>query len=274
MLRFHAFAVPAALRPVLACWYVASSDGPHRLVPDACIDLVAVDDGSLWLCGPEKLGWDIDLPCGLEATGVRFRPGAAPAVLGVAASRLVNRRWRLGDVLGGSAVERLIPAARRSLTDGRASSSVLMDFVSEEVCAISDRGRQELNFADNVIGALAARPCANAAQLAESLGMNVRALLRRSNSSFGYGTSVLARLLRLQRFLAISSATSGCLEPESGLAARAINAGYSDQAHLTRECRAISGMTPRQLLGNYVPSFPDMSDPFNTTQRFDVSMVA
>ena len=273
MLVYHAFPVPALLRPVLACWYTASSDGPHRLVPDGCIDLVAVDDGSLWLCGPEKLGWDFELPLGLQATGVRFRPGAAPAILGVAASRLKNRRWRVVDVLGGDAVQRLIPATQSSLAHGRASSAVLMDFVGEEVRTISDRGRQELQFADAVINALAVRPCANAAQLAESLGMNVRTLLRRANSSFGYGTSVLARLLRLQRFLAISS-TSGCLEPASGLGALAIDAGYSDQAHLSRECRAISGRTPGQLLRVYVPSFPDMSDPFNTTQRFDVSMVA
>ena len=262
------------LRPVLACWYTASSDGPHRLVPDACIDLVAVDDGSLWLCGPEKLGWDFELPRGLQATGVRFRPGAAPAILGVAASRLGSRRWRVADVLGGGAVQRLIPAAHRSLTDGRAPSAVLMDFVSEEMRTISDRGQQELRFADNVINALAARPCANASQLAESLGMNVRTLLRRSNFSFGYGTSVLARLLRLQRFLAISSTTSGFIEPASQLCALAVDAGYSDQAHLNRECRAISGRTPAQLLRMYVPSFPDMSDPFNTTRRFDVSMVA
>jgi AraC-like DNA-binding protein len=28
------------------------------------------------------------------------------------------------------------------------------------------------------------------------------------------------------------------------LAAAAVTAGYADQAHLTRECRALSGMTP------------------------------
>ena len=34
-----------------------------------------------------------------------------------------------------------------------------------------------------------------------------------------------------------------------GLAGAAIAAGYADQAHLARECRALTGLTPGQLAG-------------------------
>lgn len=101
--------------------------------------------------------------------------------------------------------------------------------------------------------------------------MSVRQLHRAALWSFGYGTATLARLLRLQRFLALGSIR--------GLGARcpilgqlAFEAGYSDQAHLTRECRTICGLTPVELLGQHVPTFPDMSDPFKTSGRFAVSM--
>ena len=83
---------------------------------------------------------------------------------------------------------------------------------------------------------------------------------------------MLARLSRLQRFLAISS-TGRCAGGATPLGQLAVDAGYCDQAHLTRECRPISGLTPVQLLRQYAPTFPDMSDPFKTSERFDISMI-
>lgn len=144
--------------------------------------------------------------------------------------------------------------------------------VSEYVRRMDQRDRQRLRFSDSVLDALAARPCANAVRLADSLGANVRTVLRRSVCSFGYGPSVLARVPRLQRFLAISS-TRLCAGGATPIGWLAVDAGYSDQAHLTRECRTISGLTPVQLLRHYIPTFPDMSDPFKTSEPFDVSMI-
>jgi AraC-like DNA-binding protein len=37
-----------------------------------------------------------------------------------------------------------------------------------------------------------------------------------------------------------------------GVAGLAIDAGYADQAHLTRECRRLTGLTPRELLGGSI----------------------
>jgi AraC-like DNA-binding protein len=45
-------------------------------------------------------------------------------------------------------------------------------------------------------------------------------------------------VLRLQRFRALASLD---------LVFAAAEAGYADQAHLTRDCRALTGLTPRQL---------------------------
>ena len=49
---------------------------------------------------------------------------------------------------------------------------------------------------------------------------------------------MLQRVLRLRRFLA---------RTDVDLAAAAAEAGYSDQPHLTRECRQLTGLTPAQL---------------------------
>jgi methylphosphotriester-DNA--protein-cysteine methyltransferase len=51
-------------------------------------------------------------------------------------------------------------------------------------------------------------------------------------------------MLRVQRFLQLARDES---RPPS-LAGMAIDAGYADQPHLTREVRSIMGTTPAQLL--------------------------
>ena len=57
------------------------------------------------------------------------------------------------------------------------------------------------------------------------------------------GPKTLDRILRLQRFLALGRA-----DPSAGLARLAADAGYADQAHLGRDCRALADATPTQLI--------------------------
>ncbi len=80
---------------VLACSWSARPTGRHRLVLDACLDLLWLSTGELWLCGPETSAWTFPLPANVEAVGVRFRPGVAPAL------------WDLDarDIVEGSACE-------------------------------------------------------------------------------------------------------------------------------------------------------------------------
>src|SRR5256885_10995005 len=80
-------------------------------------------------------------------------------------------------------------------------------------------------------------------ELARSLGLGERQLLRRFNRAVGYGPRTLARVARFQRFLALAEA-----DPAADLAWLAADAGYADQPHLTRECRRLSGRTPRELI--------------------------
>jgi AraC-like DNA-binding protein len=86
---------------------------------------------------------------------------------------------------------------------------------------------------------------------------------------FGYGTATLARLMRFRRFLSLDT----MMLHTASVARLAVAAGYSDQAHLTRECRAITGDTPRTFLADYWPTFPNMSDPYKTREQFLATMV-
>jgi AraC-like DNA-binding protein len=76
------------------------------------------------------------------------------------------------------------------------------------------------------------------------VGLSDRQLLRRFRAAVGYGPKTLDRVLRFQRFLARGRAVAG---GEDSLARLAAELGYADQAHLTRACVDLSGLTPRAL---------------------------
>jgi len=64
-------------------------------------------------------------------------------------------------------------------------------------------------------------------------------LLRRFDATVGYGPKVLDRVLSLRRFMAAAG---------DDLAQAAFDAGYADQAHLSRECSRLTGLTPAALV--------------------------
>ncbi|MBH0243467.1 helix-turn-helix domain-containing protein, partial [Streptomyces cavourensis] len=74
------------------------------------------------------------------------------------------------------------------------------------------------------------------AATAADTGLGARQLHRRSLAAFGYGPKTLARILRLQRALALIR--TGLPYAEAACAA-----GCTDQAHLAREMRALAGTT-------------------------------
>jgi AraC-like DNA-binding protein len=58
----------------------------------------------------------------------------------------------------------------------------------------------------------------------------------------GYGPKRLGRVLRLRRALALARAGEE-------LAAAAFCTGYTDQAHLSRDCRELAGVPPTVAIG-------------------------
>jgi AraC-like DNA-binding protein len=72
--------------------------------------------------------------------------------------------------------------------------------------------------------------------------LSERQLQRRFVERVGYGPKVFQRVARFQR------AARRLRSDGAGLAGAAAWAGYADQAHLTRESRRLSGLTPRELV--------------------------
>jgi hypothetical protein len=94
---------PGRPAPYVACVWRRDPEPAarvHRIVPDACVDVVWVQGGRLFVAGPATGPVLSEIPAGMAAAGVRFRVGAAGGALGVPARELLDQTVALEDVWG------------------------------------------------------------------------------------------------------------------------------------------------------------------------------
>ncbi|BCJ69914.1 helix-turn-helix transcriptional regulator [Polymorphospora rubra] len=218
----QASAVPGTVR-----WRGTGSGPDHdvRVLPDGCMDLIWSDRGGLLVAGPDTVAHLATRRDGETTIGLRFPPGTGPAVFGLPAHELRDRRVPLSDLWPAADVRRLAGLAARSPYPGRVLEAAALDRLRAGPGA------------DPVAGEVAARLRAgeSVAATAAAVGLGERLLHRRSRTLFGYGPKTLARILRMQRALALVDAG----RPAAEVAA---TSGYADQAHLSREVRALAGV--------------------------------
>jgi AraC-like DNA-binding protein len=228
---------PAVLADWVCCAWVSSRSGGARILPDGCVDLVWTGR-RLIVAGPATASHMATEAPGATKVGVRFRVGAAGAALGMPASELRDENPHAAEVLPAAVVQRIAEY-------GSDPERMLMALTA----AVSARLR-DAEPADPLVRAAAralVAPDARVREVAEGLGLSERQLRRRFEDAVGYGPKTLARVLRLQRFLQLArSGEAHALD--GGLSRLAFEAGYSDQAHLTRECAALTGVTPGALV--------------------------
>jgi len=219
----------AAGRDSIACLWVrvAGEAGEHTdVLPDGCSDLIWSAGRGAFVAGPDTGPVAVRSTPGAVLLGIRLRPGAGGQALGLPLSELRDRRVDLAE---------LLPALARELhgeLDPRAAARRL-ERAARELAAVP---------ADPAVAAAVARladPHARVEALAGELGLSERQLRRRFQAAAGYGPKTLQRVLRFRRFLA---------GPREDLARAALEAGYADQPHLTREVARLAGTTPRRLI--------------------------
>lgn len=255
---------PPDLRDEVACVWSATMAGRHRLIPDGCVDLLWIDDGRMLLCGPETSAWETVLPSGTSAVGMRLRPGAAPRVFHTSARELADRRIPLEDLVG--------TAAARSVSEQVGAAAAASDRVTALTRLLRPRvaSAARPDAGDRAMVQLLTAPSPPPiGRLATLANLSLRQLHRRSTTAFGYPPTTLVRLVRLQRLL--RRAETGRWRTIAQLAHAA---GYTDHAHLARECRALAGTTPRVLLGEHRPTFPGTADPYKPPRPPTGTMVA
>jgi AraC-like DNA-binding protein len=250
---------PPELAPLVACLWRqhAGEDKVQRVVPDGCVDLLWVTNGSTTaarVAGPDTKAHFEPLPVGTSILAVRFRPGVAATVLGLPLDALRDERVALPEVWGagaGELTERMLTAPRpeaavaRALRDRLADAPDLAGRAGLAGLAAPTRGAGVAGWPPEgpaLAEALAARSGPGTVrQMADHLGLSERQLHRRCLATFGYGPKTVQRVLRFQA--ALRDARAG-----RRLADVAADAGYADQAHMSREVRELAGVPMTDLL--------------------------
>jgi AraC-like DNA-binding protein len=255
--RYAEWPVAAGAADLLVCaWSRTTADGPprtYRVVPDGCVDLIWTGS-TLFVAGPDTRA---QLTSAAPGTmhGVRFRPGVAPALLGLPAAEFLDARPTLSELDQQAFADRL--ADDLSVADNPT------DVLERAVLAALRRDRLDPAMPAVVAGL---RRGKSVAELAEGFGLTERSLHRRSVAAFGYGPKMLQRVLRFQHALRL-------IRAGRTYADAAFEAGYADQPHLAREVRALAGVPLgsflAQPIGTAAPVtlIPVVSGPRSTWSR-------
>jgi AraC-like DNA-binding protein len=214
------------------------------VLPDGCTDLSWEPGRGAVVAGPDTGPVATTMAAGTIVLGVRFRPSAGGPALGIPLSELRDQRADLAD---------LRPADARRLSaalDPDISASRLLDVTA---ALVADGAPDP---AVTWAARLLRDPAARAEDVAAEVGLSLRQLRRRCHAVVGYGPKTLQRVLRFRRFVSRIDAAQNAQNAQNALdgrdvldlAAIAAEAGYADQAHLTRECARLAGLTPAALV--------------------------
>jgi AraC-like DNA-binding protein len=234
---------PALARHVTCVWtQTVSSQSTaftHRKAPNGSVELVCVVGSMPRIVGPQTGSVDETLVPGATIVGVRLRPAAASSVLGLPTSELVDlvldadELWGdRGDALqeriaGAGSVQKAAAHLQRSVSERLADATTPDPVVAE--------GVRRLTYGQR----------AGVASMASSLFISERQLRRRFEAATGLTPTTLHRILRFQRFLALAWTSE---RPSGHIGRLAVEAGYTDQAHLHREAVRLEGRSPRAFL--------------------------
>jgi AraC-like DNA-binding protein len=241
--EYSEFPAPGPLADRFLCFWTQTITGSQgiyqqRVLPDACIDIVLINDQPPVLAGPWTVPFLAGLAAGTTVTGARLHPGRASCLLGIPASELLNQIIPIADVKGvlqamqlETVMEQPNTAARRSAL-GHALVASMRHSAPLDPAVLAG------------IQWFSRRPRGRIVELSRWIGISERQLHRRFSAAVGYGPKMFQSVLRFQRLLK-SARDTGAAHSLADLAA---SAGYADQAHMTRDVHRLAGLRPTMLL--------------------------
>jgi AraC-like DNA-binding protein len=252
-MEFNCYEAPPLLADsVKAIWCARGTrqefDAPAPIVPDGCVEIVFnLGDRFVNADSGERQPRDLlagqmtrpvtALPTGdVDLIGVRFRTGRAGAALRIP-------MWELQDRL--IAASQVLPDLDR-LTDElrNIAASRRIDHLAQALAPrLETVDADSLSAVDHALALIdAARGNVTIEEVARRVGITRRHLERRFRESVGMRAKHVARIARIHSALDLLQQ-----QPLMSGVEIALACGYSDQAHLIRECRALAGATPTRL---------------------------
>jgi AraC-like DNA-binding protein len=192
------------------------------------------------VAGPYSRYFDIDASRHSEMLGVHLKPGGARPFLGTSSNELLDTHvdldqlWNAdADRLRTRACEARSPAMRFAVVERALMSRLRSDFVESDGVA---------GVLHELLPGASTLPVG---QIAERAGLSHRHLIKKFSASVGMTPKLFSRVRRFQRAM---RQLRSCVPPR--WSDFAVECGYADQAHMIREIRLFSGLTPVQHLSS------------------------
>jgi len=213
-----------------------------RIIPDGRIDLIFdLEMRQAFIAGPHERPFDVRHERATRLLGATMSPEFAAASLGVEPHSRIGAWGPLGACLGplaGELSER-IAAARHT----RAQVATLETFLLARA-GVADhrvsRAITEIRAAGGKVGVAA---------LGRRSGASPRTLARLFDRFVGLPPKTFARIARVQEALRRMQEA-----PAPNLKTLAAELGFSDQAHMSREVKAMTGASPGRLAETFKTS--------------------
>lgn len=213
------------------------------------LELVGADGACIRLRGGEAFaagvadGTSISRSTGSQAgIHVSMPLETLAATVGAPAAEIANRVVALDDLLGSSA--RVLGERLRGAADAQARFRALDAFLEARLASAAAIDT-EIVWARRQLEA-DVPPRIDA--VARRIGWSRKHFAARFRAAVGVTPDVYRQLARFERFWRTIQA-----QPDESLACLAAGAGYHDQAHLSRDVRAFSAMTPGELRRRLIP---------------------
>jgi AraC-like DNA-binding protein len=258
----------AELRPYVECYWHAVSDGPpgfravEPLIPDLKVELIfnagdryawapvpnaAAELSPIFTCiGMRATALGITQAGQLDHFAIRMRPAGLAAFGAVPLFELTQRCLDVRELWG---------AGTNELTARLGEAKNVRQRIAAADRFFTARLRERAG-----AGTLA-RSCAEAMQrskamtigdIADRHGVGYKRLERAFLRDVGLTPKHFAKVARLQRALKLAVA------PSVNLATAALESGYADQAHMTRDFKQLAGRAPRAFLAERFAVFETM----------------
>lgn len=236
-----------------AIWsFFADRECIHRVLPDGRCDIILrfQSDGAKLssnitpiVTGAATRFHFVPVAAGTGYVGVRLRPGTAGEVLGIEARTIAQR------ALVGDAALTIIPEIQAlclSVPNVDALVERLTDFVASRMHGISvDPSTESMINMLHVTGGRL--PVGDIGRLH---GVDVRTVQRRIVSATGLTPKQMAMVVQFHRALRLR------FYDRLDIVSTAIEAGYADQAHMSRVFRHMGGFSPARLPDLVLAGFP------------------
>jgi AraC-like DNA-binding protein len=171
---------------------------------------------------------------------ILFQPAGLSRLIGIDMTSLVNRGIPARDVLGRHAAPLL--DAVRSAPDFPARVTAAERWLGG---MMNNSAREDgIGVASRLL--FTTRGRARIASIVERTGLSARHFQRRFTAQIGLSPKLYSRTIRFDAAL-----TAHRRDPTRTWTEIAHEAGYFDQAHFVRECRALAQAPPSQFIGNW-----------------------